>query len=287
MEVGIGLPSTIPGVEREPLLDWARTADERGFSSLATLDRLVYPNFEPLVALAAAAAVTERARLATAILLAPLRNAAVLAKQAATLDWLSAGRLSLGLAVGAREDDFTASGSDFRRRGRVFDAQLAEMKAIWDGEDRGIAGPIGPPPARAGGPELLVGGTADAEFERAARYGNGWIAGAGGAERFAAGAAKARRTFEKAGRIGPPRLASIAYYSLGPEAEQNANWYIDHYYGFLGPYAERMAESVATTPEQVRGELQAFSDAGCDELILFPCSVGVEQVELLAEAALR
>src|SRR5215210_8821373 len=101
MDVGIGLPSAVRGVDRRGIVDWARRADEAGFASLGTLDRLVYPNFESIVALSAAAAVTERIRLVTDILIAPLRsNTALLAKQAATIDHLSGGRLVLGLSPG-------------------------------------------------------------------------------------------------------------------------------------------------------------------------------------------
>ena len=111
MDIGIGLPATIPGAEGRSVIEWARRADQAGFSSLGTIDRLVYANYEPLVALAAAAAVTEKARLTTSILLAPLRRTAVLAKQAASVHELSGGRLVLGLAPGGRADDFEASGA--------------------------------------------------------------------------------------------------------------------------------------------------------------------------------
>src|ERR671911_2791226 len=125
MDVGIGLPAAIAGVGRDQLLEWARRADARGFSSLGTIDRIVYPNLDPLVALAAAAAVTERIRLATTILIAPYRaNGALVAKQAASLDRLSDGRLVLGVAVGGREDDYEASGVDFHRREALFEQIL-------------------------------------------------------------------------------------------------------------------------------------------------------------------
>ena len=147
---------------------------------------------------------TERVRLTTAILLAPLRHSgAVLAKQAATLDHFSGGRLVLGVAVGGRQDDAEAAGTDFHRRGREFEAMLREMRRVWDGESFGFAGEIGP---RAR-PTLIIGGGADAAFERVGRHGDGWIFGGGAPDAFRAGLEKAQAAWKAA---GPRRRAADA-----------------------------------------------------------------------------
>jgi len=153
VDIAIGLPATIPGTSGSLVLDWAKRADSGPFSSLGIIDRLVYPNYEPLITLAAAAAVTSRVRVMTTVLLAPLRRAGVLAKQAATIDALSGGRLTLGLGVGGREDDFKAAQASFHDRAGRFEEQLDLMKRIWSGEPVSEeAGPVGPPPAQAGAP---------------------------------------------------------------------------------------------------------------------------------------
>jgi alkanesulfonate monooxygenase SsuD/methylene tetrahydromethanopterin reductase-like flavin-dependent oxidoreductase (luciferase family) len=283
MDVGIGLPSTIPSIRPGDLVTWARRSEERGFTSLGVIDRLVYGNYEPLTALAAAGAVTERIKLLTSILIVPFRaSAAVLAKQAATVDHLSGGRLVLGVAVGGREDDFEAAGVPFADRGKRFDEMLAEMRRIWAGEPRGTAGAIGPTPP--GGPVLLLGGTAEASFRRAAEYGAGWIAGGGGPELFAQAAERARAAWAAAGREGAPRVASLSYFSLGPDARRHADGYLRDYYGFLGPYADRIAAGALTDAGAVRDAVDQFRQAGCDELVLFPCNPDPGQVDLLADA---
>jgi alkanesulfonate monooxygenase SsuD/methylene tetrahydromethanopterin reductase-like flavin-dependent oxidoreductase (luciferase family) len=279
MESGIGLPSTIEGVGREQLLEWARRADARGFSSLGTIDRIVYGNYEPLIALAAAAGVTERIRLATTILIAPYRaNGALLAKQAASLDRLSGGRLTLGVAVGGREDDYEVSGVDFHRRGKILDAMLQEWQRIWSGE----AG-IGPAPPN-GRPRLMIGGQADAAYERAARYGDGWIMGGGSPDQFTGGMQKMRAAWADAGREGAPRTMSLAYFALGDRARQAADSYLRHYYAFTGDVADMIASSAATDADTVRQYAQAFESVGCDELIFVPCDPDPGQVDLLADA---
>jgi alkanesulfonate monooxygenase SsuD/methylene tetrahydromethanopterin reductase-like flavin-dependent oxidoreductase (luciferase family) len=286
MEVGIGLPTTISGATPQQLLEWARRADRLGFSSLGTIDRIVYDNYEPLVALAAAAAVTERIRLTTSILIAPYRgNGALLAKQAASVDRLSGGRLVFGVAVGGREDDYAASGADFHTRGRRFDAMLDEWRRIWSGESFGFAGAIGPPPVRDR-PTLIIGGSADVTFERAAEHGDGWIMGGGAPDQFKAGAAKLEAAWKAAGRDGAPRTLALAYFALGDGAEQAADGYLHDYYGWLGDVADMIAGSAATDAETVKGYVDGFAGAGCDELILIPCDADPGQVDLLADAVL-
>jgi alkanesulfonate monooxygenase SsuD/methylene tetrahydromethanopterin reductase-like flavin-dependent oxidoreductase (luciferase family) len=280
MDIGIGLPSTIPGADRDQNLAWARRADERGFSTLGVIDRIVYTNLEPLIALAAAAGVTERIRLTSSIVIGPYRNTALLAKQAASLDVLSGGRLTVGIAPGGRPDDFEAAGVDFRARGRLFDDQLAELKRIWSGDE------IGPAAEREGGPELIVGGYVDAAFRRTARYGDGWIAGGRPPDDVARGGEAVRQAWEAAGRAGKPRLLGLAYFALGPEAEAAADGYLKHYYAWLGDMAGAIAASAATDPETVKQYADAYAAAGLDELILFPCSPEPDQVDLLADVVL-
>jgi len=284
MDIGIGLPTTIRGVAGAQLLEWARRAEARGFASLGTIDRIVYGNCESLITLAAAAGVTERIRLATTILITPYRaNAALVAKQAATLDHLSGGRLVLGVAVGGREDDYEVSGVDFHTRGKGMDEMLELWERIWAGDSFGTAGAIGPAPPN-GRPTLILGGTADAVFERAARHGDGWISGTAGPDAFRAGAETAKAAWRAAGREGEPRLMALAYFALGDDAEAAADGYLRDYYAFLGDYAGMIARSAATDADTVRQYVDAHAEAGCDELVLCPCNPDPEQVDLAADA---
>jgi alkanesulfonate monooxygenase SsuD/methylene tetrahydromethanopterin reductase-like flavin-dependent oxidoreductase (luciferase family) len=287
VDIGIGLPNTVPGTEGRTLIDWARNAEEAGFSTLGTIGRLVYPNYEELIALSAAAAVTSRIRLTTSVLLTPLyANTALFAKQAASLDRLSGGRLVLGLGLGGRDDDFTASALPTTGKGRRFDQQLTEMKRIWAGESYGYAGAIGPEPVRPGGPELIIGGAAEASFRRIALLGDGWIMGGGTPDMFAEGAAAVDKAWAEAGRPGKAGKLSLAYFALGPDARNQADNYLLHYYGWLGDVARQIAAGAAVSTEMVKGYADAFASAGCDELIFVPTTAAPDQVGLLASAVL-
>lgn len=287
MEVGIGLPNTIPGVEGKELTEYARRAEAAGFASLGTLDRLIYAGLEPLVALAAAAAVTERIPLRTTVLLAPYRaNAALLAKEAASVHVLSGGRLTLGLGLGWREDDYEASGVAYSARGRKLDEMLEEIERAWSGHEYGFAGGIGPD-VSGDPPKLWLGGSVEASFKRAARHGIGWILGGGTPDQLADGKAKVAQAWSEAGREGEPFIGALAYFSLGERAEEDARSYLGHYYAARGEeVANAIIDSAAKDTDTVRAYKQAFAEAGCDELLLFPCSSDPAQADLLGEAAL-
>jgi alkanesulfonate monooxygenase SsuD/methylene tetrahydromethanopterin reductase-like flavin-dependent oxidoreductase (luciferase family) len=279
MDVAIGLPNAVPGATGAQLAEWARRAEARGFSSLGTIDRIAYPNLEPLVSLAVAAAVIDRIGLATTVLLGPLRpNPVALAKQVASIHKLSGGRMTLGIGLGGREDDYAVAGVEMGTRGKDLDAMLERMREVWAGDEMG--------PETETQPRVLVGGSVEASFERAARFGDGWIAAGAPPDQFAEWRQGFESAWSQAGRSEPPQNAALAYYSLGDRAKEDARDYLTDYYAWLGEdVANFIADSAAKDAETVQQYLSAFESAGCQELFLFPSSSDPQQVDLLADAA--
>jgi alkanesulfonate monooxygenase SsuD/methylene tetrahydromethanopterin reductase-like flavin-dependent oxidoreductase (luciferase family) len=273
MNIGVGLPTTTPGADGGLVVEWAQRADAGPFSSLAVLDRVAYESLEPFTALAAAAGVTARVRLATMIAVAPLRSAALLAKEAASLHALSRGRLTLGLAIGARIEDYEAAGVEHRGRGRRFSDQLAYFRGRVDEERVG--------PSRQG-IELLVGGASGPAFARMARYSDGYAHGGGPPRAFAGAAQRAEAAWRDFDRPGRPRLWGQGYFALGDAERGNA--YLRDYYAFTGPFAERVVSANLTSPRAVKDFIRGYEEAGCDELVLFPTVSDAAELDRLAEA---
>jgi alkanesulfonate monooxygenase SsuD/methylene tetrahydromethanopterin reductase-like flavin-dependent oxidoreductase (luciferase family) len=268
VRVGVGLPNTIPGADGRLLVEWARRADQGPFSTVAVLDRLAYDAIDPFAALSAAAGVTERVGLATMIAIGPLRNTALLVRQAASVDALSGGRLTLGLAVGARLDDYETAGVEHSGRGARLSEQLAALR---DGEELG---------ARPDLP-LLVGGMTGPAFARMARYADGYAHNGGPPRVFERAAASALAAWSDLGRPGRPLLWGQGYFALGDE-DAGAN-YLRDYYAFTGPFAERIAAGNLTSARAIRDFVRGYEETGCDELILFPTVTDLDQLDRLAE----
>jgi alkanesulfonate monooxygenase SsuD/methylene tetrahydromethanopterin reductase-like flavin-dependent oxidoreductase (luciferase family) len=283
VQIGIGLPNPVPGLPGRRLVEWARLAEELGFSTLATIDRVAYPSFESLISLAAAAAVTERIELLTNVILGPTRNPVLLAKESASVDQISAGRLTLGAAVGARADDFAAAGQSFKGRGKRWDRDLEIIHAAWAGESvEGALKPVSPTPVRGTVP-IMGGGTSDRAVARAVKWGIGWTAGGSGPDRAGPVADRVRDAWKAAGREGQPRIVCLQYFALGEEAEERAAAYLTDYYGEWG---QGMASGIPKTPDALRKTVDSFQSMGADELIFDPTIGNIEQVELLAQAVL-
>jgi len=279
VRIGVGLPTRSRDGADTAFLEWARRADAGPFSSVAVTDRVVHDIVEPLVALAAAAAVTRRVRLVTSIVLAPTRETTLLARQAASVDAISGGRLVLGVGLGVRESDYVATGQRFDRRGRRLDAQLPELRRIWsqDGGDR-----IGPRPGRAGGPELLIGGYVGAVARRIASWGDGFMAPGGGDPVAMRNLwHEIEVAWRDAGRAGRPRWVGATYFALGPRADAAADAYIAESYAFDRALAERRRRSLPTTPDAVRTAIARQADLGVDEVILRPCTPDLEHLDHL------
>ncbi len=284
MKIGIGLPNTlaIPGPD---VVRWARRAEERGFAALSTIDRIVYPTYDSLTTLAVAAGATSRIELLTDILLTPAYPPVWLAKATASLDALSGGRLTLGLGVGGRPDDFAAVQVPFGRRGKLMDEALDLLHRSWAGEPvTGDEFPVGPPPAAGNRVSVLIGGTSDAAVARVVRYGEGWTGGGGGPAMLAPMVAKVHAAWSAAGREGEPRIAALAYFGLGDDDASRAS--LRSYYGFLGDWVDTIVEGAVRTPQAIRDLVAGFASVGVTEVLLDPTVADLDQVDRLADAVL-
>jgi alkanesulfonate monooxygenase SsuD/methylene tetrahydromethanopterin reductase-like flavin-dependent oxidoreductase (luciferase family) len=202
------------------------------------------------------------------IAIGPLRNTALLVKQAASVDAVSGGRLTLGLAVGARLDDYEIAGVEHGGRGARLSEQLATLR---DGDGSGIRSDL----------RLLVGGNTGPAYARMARYADGYAHNGGPPRAFDRAAAGARAAWSDLGRPGRPLLWGQGYFALGDEEAGAA--YLRDYYAFTGPFAERIAAGNLTSARAIKDLLRGYEEAGCDELILFPSVADVGQLDRLAE----
>jgi alkanesulfonate monooxygenase SsuD/methylene tetrahydromethanopterin reductase-like flavin-dependent oxidoreductase (luciferase family) len=285
MNVGIGLPNSVHTLDDgRILIEFARRAEERGFSVLGTIGRIAYPSHEELIVLAAAAAVTERIGLFTDILLGPTREPLLLAKQAATIDRLSGGRFVLGAGVGARKDDFDVVGVGFDDRGKRWDDALELMHRAWRGEPPpGTDKPVTPRPINGASVPMMFGGQVDAAVRRIVRWGIGYTLGGGPPEALARMKARVDAAWKEAGRDGRPRYRALSYAAFGARAHETAEEALRHYYAGFG---ERIWQATPKDRDSARQRMAAFEAVGCDDFLFFLEHPDPGQVDDLADAVL-
>ena len=287
MRIALGLPSRIASASGEMMLKWITRAEAGPFSSVVVTDRVVSQALEPLSVLAMATGATKRIGLMTSVVIGPTRETTLLARQAATIDTLSGGRLTLGIGIGVRKNDYLASGTDFHRRGRSSEKQYELLRKLWSGEslspDTGV---IGPPAVRRGGPELLIGGYVPAIVQRIAKWGDGYMAPGGGEPDALLNTWRnILQAWKDHGRAGQPRWVGASYFALGPNATEHATDYINHNYGYNPELAAKRLRTLPASDAAVRMAIQRQADMGVDEFILRPCAEDLDQVERLADLA--
>jgi alkanesulfonate monooxygenase SsuD/methylene tetrahydromethanopterin reductase-like flavin-dependent oxidoreductase (luciferase family) len=287
MKLGLALP-TSTAVTGDAPLAWARMADEGGFDSVWVIDRVVFPVIEALTTLAAVAGVTSRVKLGTSVLLGPTRDPVLLASQVASIDVLSNGRMLLGLGVGSRAEDYTATERDFHTRGRRLDANIEKMQRIWAGEPivEGFA-PVGPRPVNGTIP-LLFGGSSDAAMARAARLGQGHLCVPRSVEIQHQMFEKFRAAWSAAGRTERPVLYAQSYFCVDSSVEharERLADYQEHYYGrrprASGGTAQQSEFDLVGPPDAIAESMLKYERLGADALVLFPATADPAQAEAL------
>lgn len=284
------LPTMLPH-DRGDVLDWCRAVDEGPFESLAVPERITFTSHSWVVQLGAAAALTERVRLWTTIVILPAHDAVETAKHLASVDVLSAGRLTVGVGVGGREHDYRAIGADMSRRWARMDDQVATMRSVWAGEPpfEG-AEPVGPPPVQPGGPPLVAGVMGPKAVARAARWAVGVDDGSTvfGVDPEATGAAfdRVRAAWRDAGRTEAPHLSASLWYALGEGAEERlAGYAFDYMRVFGDDLARAMTGSMTChSPEALRSAVSMCAELGCDELFLVPTTADVTELDRTRDA---
>ena len=291
MKIGMNIPIMVPGVDRDRMLAWCEAIDAGPWSSLAVGERINFPNAAPLVTLATAAAVTKRVRIMSYVLIVPMHSEVLLAKELATLDIVSGGRLSVGVGAGAREEDYAAAGRPFgKRRLSQLRDQVATMRRVWKGEyvAEGALRPVEPLPVQDGGPEVLVAALSD----KAIRHAAAWADGLAG---FSFGPSvddlnrvfgAARSAWKEHARESSPRLVASFWYALGSDTRAQLDDYLHRYLEFMGgDLAKTLASTVSTdSPQKLADAMKQIEDTGADEVSLVPTSWDVDEVARAADA---
>lgn len=291
MKVGICFPMTMnAALQRDVFSNWCKAVDDSGLSTIALGERIAYQAQDPLIALAVASGVTHRVRLMTSVLVLPGRNTGIVAKEAASLDVLSGGRLVFGVGIGNRPADFQALDAPWRSRAQRIETQIQSLRRIWRGETlvEGVA-PIGPTPATAGGPPIIYGAMSDIALRRAGRIADGVITWSirpdQGSQR--ASICTVERAWREAGRSGRPYIIAAMYFSLGPRAEEVLRSHLTGYYSYSPEALDKVFDISTYTERAVADAIESYADAGVDELLFGPPTASVDQVNYLADIVSR
>lgn len=280
-----------PDLDAAMLKTWARIVDDGPFSSLCWGERIAFDNPDSLTLLGALSAWTDRVQLVTTVVVPQLHDPVMLAKALATGDMLSGGRLTVGLGVGGREEDYNAVGADLSSQTmRGMAERVAVMKRVWAGEKvTESVLPVGPSPVRSGGPQLMVG-TIGPKTVRSAAV---WADGMAGTtldldvtkqnELFNV----ARVAWDEAGKP-KPHLATSFWFAIGEGDEPRAQMH-RHLRRYMNWIPAEFVDAIAPTTGWTGDEddlvavLRGFEAIGTDEVHLISTSSDVDQLRRVAD----
>jgi probable F420-dependent oxidoreductase len=293
--IGLCFVNPAPLTKPENVLTFAKKCEAMGLHSMWTIDRIAYDNLEPLTILAAAAGATQKIRIGTSVLLPGLRHPALLAKSLATLDFISDGRLTVGVGFGSRENDFTAVEVPFDRRGSRAVECVELMKRLWTEENVTHRGAffnvqnltIGPRPIQKPIP-IFTGGSAEISLKRAGTWANGFICGSSAIPEFSSTWEKIAQYARAAGRnprdIEKAGLTFMAINDDTAKALETVNNYVMRYYGRLR--GDLATTSLVGSAAAVAERIEAFLSRGLDTLIIGLADPDPKQLDLFAEKVL-
>jgi alkanesulfonate monooxygenase SsuD/methylene tetrahydromethanopterin reductase-like flavin-dependent oxidoreductase (luciferase family) len=287
MEVGVALPQMTTGLDRSTVEAWCAGIDAGPFSSVSAGERITFHNLEGITLCAAAAALTRRARVLINVAVLPWHAPAMIAKQLATIDVLSGGRVEVAVGIGGREQDFVALGSPVAGRHQRLDDAVAEVRRLWAGGPAADGAAVGPTPARPGGLPLLASAMGPKGLARAASWADGisgftLLGDAADCDRLFRGAEKA---WQEAGRTHRPKLITGSFVCLGADADSTLRSFA---YDYLEVFSPELARSIAGaltlhTPQRLVELLDDMAAVGCDEFIVVPATADPAMLDELAD----
>ena len=288
MKVGVCLPYMERELDRDTMLYWMRAIDNGPFESLTCGERITSYTVEMRTILGAAAAVTERVRIVPSLYVLPMHNAVWAAKEIATLDVMSNGRVTLCVGVGGRPMDYEAVGAPFEKRHARMDEQIAAMKKIWQGVPPLEGGdPVGPTPVQAGGPPILAGTMGPKATRRAAEWADGLYMWSGNGQKqdIANMIKQADGCWEDAGRDTKPTRITGFWASLADNAAERLPAYVYDYIKVLSPeFAAAISKGMdRCTPDRINASLDAMEEMGCEETYLVPATCDLADIDRLSE----
>lgn len=289
MKIGICLPYMKAGITREDYFEWFRAVDQGPFHSISCGERIHGPTYDMRIILSAAAMATTKVEITPTLYVLPMHNATRVAKEVATLDIISGGRVrQMAVGYGGREKDYEAVDARFQGRYGRMDRQVEQLRRVWRGEEIVTGGgAIGPPPSSPNGPRILAGAIGPKSIERCSHWADGLYAWSGNGEQaeLENAFALADAAWGRNGRGTSPYRLGGFWYTLADDGQQKLYDYVYDYLAIAGPeIATMMAESVnRSTPDAVRQALDNAEAAGCEELFMVPVTAEIAEVERLIE----